>query len=704
MKTTVAQGFITNLDSASFRQLATQVLHRRGYKRVAETDGPNDGGTDIRVFVDGVSSSNVAVQVSVERDWKAKIRKDARKAKSRLGSTVFEYMSSRRIPEAEFQTISEELRSEGIIARKLDSQSLAGLILQYGLVDDLLQLSGVNAEDFRHVPPKRLSPHDEAALACTFFSDDSHDFRRGVVDSAIFYVLTDVYPAGLRRSELIEKCRHLVGQGFVDGARINSEVDSLLSRGMLESQGGEIACSSEGKSQVAATTAMRDALLLEALSRIKKLVRDCSGKMISDEDAKRILDLGGTLIRESQKWAISPFSNGEGRFLRATEQSRQRFHEFHRVLDEVGIADGAHRDELVYRIAQSIAESHLGQVLAAGELYINMASYTGSALRAALDGGSEIRILLDASVAMPLLIGLMFGDGAGPASALAVRFRDMCIEREVGISITDFYIGECAAHLIAADEKWGGIVDEIPDLAGSCNFFVAAYASLKESGRAETFADFLRKLGLASTMRHKDPEVARAQVCGKISSILSRYDIKIEKAVKIDRITRKKVGSVFDTFEEQGQLDWGRNHIVVENDERAVCILEERSATKRASWWFCTWHRLHFLAAKYLSSDWMPFTPIGIIELLGVLIPGDAEPPSSVLWLIRAAQDSTIYHAAQIWDTIAKIESSNLQNVDLLELAREFHAQYLAATQDEPSAVRIKEEWEKFKAAHSISE
>jgi hypothetical protein len=65
-------------------------------------DGPNDGGTDIRVYSLPPNPVRIGVQVSVEKDWKEKIEANAAKVNKKLGLECLRFISSRRIPEALF--------------------------------------------------------------------------------------------------------------------------------------------------------------------------------------------------------------------------------------------------------------------------------------------------------------------------------------------------------------------------------------------------------------------------------------------------------------------------------------------------------------------------------------------------------------------------------------------------------------------------
>ena len=94
---------ITACDFATFRQVAALYLRLCGFKDVSITDGWNDGGSDLRVCIQPPNSANVAVQTSVEFDWKAKAQEDAIKAKTKLKTDRFLFITSRRASNVQFE-------------------------------------------------------------------------------------------------------------------------------------------------------------------------------------------------------------------------------------------------------------------------------------------------------------------------------------------------------------------------------------------------------------------------------------------------------------------------------------------------------------------------------------------------------------------------------------------------------------------------
>ncbi len=105
---------IQSADYMSFREIALLTLRARGFATPAIRDGWSDGGSDMAVYTFALQPLKFAIQISVEKDWRAKLRQDARKAKKTLGTNDFLFVTSQRLAEVEFQAIADELVRDGI--------------------------------------------------------------------------------------------------------------------------------------------------------------------------------------------------------------------------------------------------------------------------------------------------------------------------------------------------------------------------------------------------------------------------------------------------------------------------------------------------------------------------------------------------------------------------------------------------------------
>lgn len=174
-------------DFLSFREIALKTMSHLGYSQPSLTDGWSDGGTDIRVSTLPPHPNPIAVQITVEKDWKGKLKGDARKVKDTLKLKDLIFVTSRRIPEAEFAlTTSEILRDIGVRVTRLDNQSIASIFFDKSEVGVILNILGITS----HTVTTKLdniadAARLDAAYSFAIFGEEPEIFRERVVDSTI---------------------------------------------------------------------------------------------------------------------------------------------------------------------------------------------------------------------------------------------------------------------------------------------------------------------------------------------------------------------------------------------------------------------------------------------------------------------------------------------------------------------------------------
>jgi hypothetical protein len=170
------------------RSVARLALRLSGYAATRITDGPYDGGCDIVVenAVGGVLP--LAMVVSVEKDWQKKLKQDVDKTKRKLGVEHVLFISSRRIPEGTFRPVQTQLRESGLHVDRLDQQGIAGLVMDHGVLGELLEALGIRT-DAVHAPTSPRDRQRDAAYAYAFFAPEVHEFRKAVRERTLLVAL-----------------------------------------------------------------------------------------------------------------------------------------------------------------------------------------------------------------------------------------------------------------------------------------------------------------------------------------------------------------------------------------------------------------------------------------------------------------------------------------------------------------------------------
>ena len=120
-------------------------------------------------------------------------------------------------------------------------------------------------------------------------------------------------------------------------------------------------------------------------------------------------------------------------------------------------------------MAEIAGNSGIGKALLAGELFLALAPLGLPHLMRALGARNEIRTILDASVAIPMLTALLFSPVDSRFSLAAHHAYNRLQSHGMEIVLPVDYLEESAAHLLRAYHDYSGIADLDQDLTSSEN-------------------------------------------------------------------------------------------------------------------------------------------------------------------------------------------------------------------------------------------
>ena len=176
---------VQNSDFSSFRTIATKFLHSIGYVSAAFSDGSYDGGKDFYLHNDPIKGVSVGIQISVEKNWQEKLRKDAAKLKAKSNTTIMLFVSSRRIPLDTFEQVSRKILQDiGISVTRYDNQAIASEFIRTDTINDLYEIFGIPITAAT-TGPSTLSPKQEAVSALMLFGASAGDLRNEMFESII---------------------------------------------------------------------------------------------------------------------------------------------------------------------------------------------------------------------------------------------------------------------------------------------------------------------------------------------------------------------------------------------------------------------------------------------------------------------------------------------------------------------------------------
>lgn len=231
---------IESVNVTDLRTLCADFLPQVGLGSAVFSDGPYDGGKDYAIYDDAIGGVKIGIQLSVEANWRRKIRSDAVKTKTNFKTNLMYFISSRRIPDGSFEEERATILTEhGVTVIKYDSQAIATKFIQSNKVSKLLAVLGIETSVPSDNVKKYLGAKNEAISSLLLFDTDAQDFRVGLYDSIVKSVLAR-YETTVKRPELIAGVLKLYDMEDIQGVMINSHVDRLLQRGEILSKNGDL--------------------------------------------------------------------------------------------------------------------------------------------------------------------------------------------------------------------------------------------------------------------------------------------------------------------------------------------------------------------------------------------------------------------------------------------------------------------------------
>lgn len=683
-------------DFLSFREIALRTLALRGYVQPSLTDGPSDGGTDVRVFQIPPNPARLAVQLSVERDWRKKLRSDAAKIKEKLSLQDVLFVTSRRVPEAEFQILSAEIwRDLDLRVNRIDAQGIASTFVEHGATHEVLQILGIPTAGSSAPPTRADAARLDATYAFIFFGNEPTRFRERMTESALVTVAVQ-YSEGVARAELENEAR--VALQFPERRRslITGAVDRMIQKGDFRSVEGLLLINPTLRENTLAIRAVKDIewaqLRREVSATLKKMLR----RTLTDDSIESIMAELGSLLLSTADATFQALGRTRKRSV-AVENIKQNLRRVHATLDAAGVRPGTGRDSALQAIAELAGRSPIGKHLVAGEVYRALSSVTAPHLVQALGGESEIETYLDASVAIPILAGLLYEPGTAHRYFVAAfHAYEQLSALELPILLPVDYLEEVATHLYLAYQDYSQVVNLDSDLIASENAFVAHYAGLRLAGTELSFAKYLKGLGLDESLRTATLYTARDALMPKLERLFGKYGIKTVRFKAPNRAANKRAEEM--VAEAINALDLSRPSIVLRHDARAMAYLIEREEDASRAVVLCTWDTMHFWILEREHPSWDVMDPAVLGDILALTTPRLEDAPVVAPAVVaRMMSEETAREGAAVWDAIVKLERGKLHDADLLAQAEEFKRHYLIARKQGLSTEDVAQAWVKWK-------
>ena len=218
---------------------------------------------------------------------------------------------------------------------------------------------------------------------------------------------------------------------------------------------------------------------------------------------------------------------------------------------------------------------------------------------------SKITMTLDASVAMPIIFGLEFGDSQSRYGIAARALRELCTSHGILIVVPSCYINEIAHHGLLALEKvtiYNGLPKEArASLKASGNAYLSHYTHINEAltkeGESLSLDDFLRHFGIINGC-------SRNSIENKITSMFSRHKINILQTPQHDTSLRQEIA----------RRKNGLPEIIIDHDASMLTVLKN---SHEQGFVFATWDYVMIDLVQNITRI-LADTPTRVIDFLSM--------------------------------------------------------------------------------------
>ncbi len=665
------------------RQIARMVLRLSGYAASRITDGPYDGGSDLRVHGADGSLLPLAIALSVERDWRKKLTEDAAKAKRKLSLTRLLFISTRRIPEGSFRPLQVKLQADlGVQVDRIDQQAITDIVLDGNRLSELLIALDISIAPGLQ-PSEPSDRRRDAAFAYAFFSPEVRSFRETVREKSLLIALAHA-GGGVKVGNLCSDAARLLGLSVDDAPRLLPDLERLRKQGRLQGYNGSVALTPEERSTLDALRALRHREEASLRDQIAILL-DSAGLATSDEILESVLrGLGALMLRH-----VGAANTLED--IRAQTRTLQRELEAH------GLPNDRRADSLLQRLLEVARNSSLGQSLATGSLYRTLTNLNRDALLSALDARS-VALVLDASVAIPMLCSLYFGEVRQRFFIVARELYGLASRHNFSLQLPEVWLEEMASHLLKARFYRGLSGASTSDLRLSENAYVAYYFSNPQQERkASAFTRFLGMLGLTEAVERRVPGDfvgARRQIEQFLRRQLTHYGVSIvETPAKGPQIVQA-----------DKDWTWARHELRIDHRDEKL-----EGHDKQVLAWLAsiaeddpthvplvvTWDRL-LRRARPEGVPGGALDPLAVCELLS-FVGGEQTPAETPRFAGFWLTEVEVEKGAHILDTLVQLEREGMSDAELVQLAEEFRNNYLDERGHIADTDNLQTAWRKFR-------
>lgn len=493
---------IASVEEKMFYDVSLLFLEAQGYKKLSIVDGAGDGGRDVVC-----SRSDLRIQLSIRRDWQAKVNSEAALTLS-SGRRHLVYITNRVIsPELEAEFIANGFALAGEVELSIyDLNSVSTTLTHSSLIARAYGTLGADP-DFNLQP----TPREVALSSLLLFGIEAQDLRESVAEANVKATLLD-NEEGISEQELLDQVSRSLPGTNIDRL-VSSSISRLRVNGTIKGQNVGLKLSIDEKDRLSTARINFSHLLQSDLNELRKT----SG--LEDVDALRLITMARNLI-------IS------GKGFEGTGDAEEEFRSFFAQRRLVG------RRHKIYSCLSSLSTVRQFQF---GETVNQIFSTDTFDIYRALGGRTDLTLVLDSNVALPLIMGLEFPNDESRYGQAVISLNDVCRQHGISLMAPSVYVNEMAGHGRKALE-YLEVYPELPDeaklaLRNSRNAFLSHYSYIHQDAELSLKA-FLDYFGIyqGASIRKIENRMLSILESHSISTGFSDwYDDRVREEIEAQR-------------------------------------------------------------------------------------------------------------------------------------------------------------------------
>lgn len=553
------------LEEKAFYQIATLYLEGLGYTGLSVIDGPGDGGRDV------ISDRNdLVIQLSVRKDWENKVNDEAARAKSQ-GLKHIVYITNRAISQsAEQDFLTSKYKFAGDVDASIhDLNRISTSLSRPGSLSKTHEILHLEI-------PKEISadPKEVALSSMLLFSSEAKELRRELIDVNVKSIIRQ--KGRIAEEQLVAEASKALPWAVADRL-VESSISRLRGEGKIFGKKTDISLSEKESEKM--DVAEKNLLSARVID-----IRSIKSELGLEEGAaEKLLNLGIEILLRSGEFNASGVREEELRhFISQHNLSRRRA-----------------------KVYKCLAKCETTKFKQYGETLDHICKSNTFDIYRALGRRTDLTVLLDASVAMPILCGLSFGHARSRYGAAASALVKACKSHGIKLAVPKSYLNEMAFHGKKALD-FQPVHQALPDVArssltGSGNAYLSHYTHIaeieREQGRQLSLLAFLKHFGIMNGANIQKIE-------NKIESLLNGFGISIVRDGNYD-------DEIFKQIAHEKRND---PLVLIEHDARVCTYIKEHDD---AGYIMTTWDRVVIDVVEGLSRVYAD-NPARVIDFLSI--------------------------------------------------------------------------------------